>query len=157
MAALTKVRDSVWLCAGKCSKDGHPHHPLYLKRDEELHLFDIENYLQKFWRKLVIIWKELWSYTGKWGQSHKGTVPECADNWMNEKTSERDDTFNNNSLSLCCWVWSENWWIIKKKAICPTGYIFCGPGWVRTSDQAVMSRLLWPLSYGPERLYDYKP
>lgn len=46
MTALAKAHDSIWLCAGKCSKDGHPHHPLYLKKDEKLHSFDIENYLQ---------------------------------------------------------------------------------------------------------------
>lgn len=25
-----------WVCAGKCSKAGHPHHPLYLRKDEPL-------------------------------------------------------------------------------------------------------------------------
>lgn len=34
-----------WLCAGKCSKKGHPHHPLYLRKDEKVREFDIEGYL----------------------------------------------------------------------------------------------------------------
>lgn len=34
-----------WYCAGKVSKKGHPHHPLYLRKDEKLKLFDIQNYL----------------------------------------------------------------------------------------------------------------
>ena len=35
-----------WLCAGRCSKKGHPHHPLYLRKDERVRPFDIEGYLQ---------------------------------------------------------------------------------------------------------------
>jgi len=35
-----------WYCAGKCSKKGHPHHPLYLRKDEKLREFDIAQYLQ---------------------------------------------------------------------------------------------------------------
>ena len=35
-----------WFCAGKCSKKGHPHHPLYLRKDEQLRPFDIGQYLQ---------------------------------------------------------------------------------------------------------------
>ena len=34
-----------WYCAGKISKKGHPHHPLYLRKDEKLKPFDILNYL----------------------------------------------------------------------------------------------------------------
>jgi len=34
-----------WLCAGNCSKKGHPHHPLYLRKDEKVREFDIEGYL----------------------------------------------------------------------------------------------------------------
>ena len=34
-----------WYCAGAISKKGHPHHPLYLRKDEKLKPFDIENYL----------------------------------------------------------------------------------------------------------------
>ena len=35
-----------WFCAGKCSKKGHPHHPLYLRKDEKLRPFAIGQYLQ---------------------------------------------------------------------------------------------------------------
>ena len=35
-----------WVCAGKCSKKGHPHHPLYLKRNEQFHSFDIGGYVK---------------------------------------------------------------------------------------------------------------
>ncbi|MBR5343536.1 MAG: DUF1643 domain-containing protein [Oscillospiraceae bacterium] len=34
-----------WLCAGKRSVKGHPHHPLYLRKDEKTVLFDVEEYL----------------------------------------------------------------------------------------------------------------
>ena len=35
-----------WYCAGAVSKKGHPHHPLYLKKDEKLKPFDIHAYLR---------------------------------------------------------------------------------------------------------------
>ena len=35
-----------WYCAGAITKKGHPHHPLYLRKDEKLKPFDVENYLQ---------------------------------------------------------------------------------------------------------------
>ena len=35
-----------WYCAGKVSKKGHPHHPLYLRKDEKIRPFDVESYLQ---------------------------------------------------------------------------------------------------------------
>lgn len=34
-----------WCCAGAISKKGHPHHPLYLRKDELLKPFDVEAYL----------------------------------------------------------------------------------------------------------------
>ena len=34
-----------WYCAGAISKKGHPHHPLYLRKDEVLRPFDTESYL----------------------------------------------------------------------------------------------------------------
>ena len=34
-----------WYCAGAVSKKGHPHHPLYLRKDEKLKPFDINQYL----------------------------------------------------------------------------------------------------------------
>ena len=36
-----------WVCAGAVSKKGHPHHPLYLKKDERVKPFDISAYLEK--------------------------------------------------------------------------------------------------------------
>ena len=35
-----------WVCAGKCSKKGHPHHPLYLRKDESVRPFDVTAYLE---------------------------------------------------------------------------------------------------------------
>ena len=34
-----------WYCAGKITKKGHPHHPLYLRKDEKLKPFDVSAYL----------------------------------------------------------------------------------------------------------------
>ena len=34
-----------WYCAGAISKKGHPHHPLYLRKDEQLKPFDVVTYL----------------------------------------------------------------------------------------------------------------
>ena len=36
-----------WYCAGAVSKKGHPHHPLYLRKDEKIKPFDVESYLTK--------------------------------------------------------------------------------------------------------------
>ena len=35
-----------WYCAGKCSKKGHPHHPMYLRKDEVIRPFDVVAYLK---------------------------------------------------------------------------------------------------------------
>ena len=35
-----------WYCAGKVSKKGHPHHPLYLRKDEKIRPFDVKTYLE---------------------------------------------------------------------------------------------------------------
>ncbi len=35
-----------WYCAGAITKKGHPHHPLYLRKDEQLRPFDVEHYLE---------------------------------------------------------------------------------------------------------------
>ena len=43
-----EARNARWVCAGKVSKKGHPHHPLYLRKDERLKPFAIENYLEGF-------------------------------------------------------------------------------------------------------------
>ena len=34
-----------WYMAGKPSVKGHPHHPLYLKKDEKIKPFDMPAYL----------------------------------------------------------------------------------------------------------------
>ena len=36
---------AIWYCAGAITKKGHPHHPLYLRKDEKLKPFDVESYL----------------------------------------------------------------------------------------------------------------
>ena len=46
---MVKAGESVgakWFCAGAISKKGHPHHPLYLRKDEQLKPFDITAYLK---------------------------------------------------------------------------------------------------------------
>jgi len=35
-----------WYRAGAVTKKGHPHHPLYLRKDEKLKPFDVESYLE---------------------------------------------------------------------------------------------------------------
>lgn len=45
MIELGKQHQATWYSAGKISKKGHPHHPLYLKKDTPLDLFDIDNYI----------------------------------------------------------------------------------------------------------------
>ena len=46
MTAIGQEYGAEWVCAGKCSKKGHPHHPLYLRKDEVVRPFDVESYLQ---------------------------------------------------------------------------------------------------------------
>ena len=36
---------ATWHCAGAITKKGHPHHPLYLRKDEKLKPFDVSAYL----------------------------------------------------------------------------------------------------------------
>ncbi len=47
MTDIGREYGAKWLCAGKCSKKGHPHHPLYLRSDERTNDFDIESYLDR--------------------------------------------------------------------------------------------------------------
>ena len=47
MLSISREYDARWFCAGPISKKGHPHHPLYLRKDEKLKLFDAEEYLKK--------------------------------------------------------------------------------------------------------------
>ena len=46
MAELGQKYGAHWLYAGKRSNKGHPHHPLYLRKDERTAEFDIEGYLK---------------------------------------------------------------------------------------------------------------
>ena len=45
MVAAGREFGACWYCAGRVSKKGHPHHPLYLRKDEKLKDFDIVGYL----------------------------------------------------------------------------------------------------------------
>ena len=46
MIALGEKYGARWVKAGACSKAGHPHHPLYLRKDEEVRAFDLGAYLE---------------------------------------------------------------------------------------------------------------
>ena len=46
MLAVGQHYGAKWYCAGKLSKKGHPHHPLYLRKDELLRPFDTQQYLE---------------------------------------------------------------------------------------------------------------
>ena len=46
MIAAGEEYGAAWVCAGKCSKKGHPHHPLYLRKDEKIRPFDVAAYLE---------------------------------------------------------------------------------------------------------------
>ena len=46
MVSIGQSYDASWYCAGAITKKGHPHHPLYLRKDEKLKPFDVETYLQ---------------------------------------------------------------------------------------------------------------
>lgn len=45
MIEIGKRRGARWFSAGKRSKKGHPHHPLYLRKDSPLEAFDVSAYL----------------------------------------------------------------------------------------------------------------
>ena len=46
MVAVGQEYGASWYCAGKVSKKGHPHHPLYLRKDEKIRPFDVDGYLR---------------------------------------------------------------------------------------------------------------
>lgn len=46
MVELGKKYGANWFCVGKRSKKGHPHHPLYLRKDAETEEFNIDEYLE---------------------------------------------------------------------------------------------------------------
>ena len=45
LVRLGQTRGARWYCCGARSKAGHPHHPLYLRKDAPLEPFDAEAYL----------------------------------------------------------------------------------------------------------------
>jgi len=45
MLAVGAEYGAAWYCAGPTSKKGHPHHPLYLRKDEKIRPFHVEAYL----------------------------------------------------------------------------------------------------------------
>ena len=48
MAQLSAAYGARWYSAGARSKKGHPHHPLYLRKDSPLDPFDLSGYLLSF-------------------------------------------------------------------------------------------------------------
>ncbi len=48
MVQIGQSYNAQWVCAGKCSKKGHPHHPLYLRKDEKVYSFPVTDYLKSF-------------------------------------------------------------------------------------------------------------
>ena len=46
MIEIGRRHNARWVCAGKISKKGHPHHPLYLRKDEPVRDFDIDGYIE---------------------------------------------------------------------------------------------------------------
>lgn len=47
MVQIGTEYDAAWYCAGAVTKKGHPHHPLYLRKDEKLKPFDVNAYLKE--------------------------------------------------------------------------------------------------------------
>lgn len=47
MKRISDKYNANWYSCGKVSVKGHPHHPLYLKKDSPLDLFDIDKYVDK--------------------------------------------------------------------------------------------------------------
>ena len=45
MVAVGQEYGASWYCAGAITKKGHPHHPLYLRKDEKIKPFDVDGYL----------------------------------------------------------------------------------------------------------------
>ena len=45
MIAIGQTHGATWVKAGAVSKKGHPHHPLYLKKDTPVEPFDVSGYL----------------------------------------------------------------------------------------------------------------
>ena len=46
MGALGAAAGAEWVKAGPLSVKGHPHHPLYLRKDTQVEPFDLNGYLE---------------------------------------------------------------------------------------------------------------
>ena len=46
MVKIGQKHKARWVCAGKQSKAGHPHHPLYLKKTEPVKDFGVDEYIR---------------------------------------------------------------------------------------------------------------
>ena len=46
MVAAGQEFGASWYCAGAITKKGHPHHPLYRRKDEKIRPFDVAGYLE---------------------------------------------------------------------------------------------------------------
>lgn len=46
MIQLGRSHNATWWSAGKRSRKGHPHHPLYLRKDSPLEAFDVSDYIE---------------------------------------------------------------------------------------------------------------
>ena len=46
MLSVGEAYNANWVCAGAITKKGHPHHPLYLRKDEKIRPFDVAAYLR---------------------------------------------------------------------------------------------------------------
>lgn len=47
MVDISQKYNAKWYSVGAISKKGHPHHPLYLKKDSTTDIFDMEKYLEE--------------------------------------------------------------------------------------------------------------
>lgn len=47
IAEIANKYNSEWINVGKVTKHGHPHHPLYLNKKEQLNSFEIEEYIRQ--------------------------------------------------------------------------------------------------------------
>ena len=47
MLQIGRELGACWYSAGARSKKGHPHHPLYLRKDSTLDLFDVSLYVEQ--------------------------------------------------------------------------------------------------------------
>ena len=41
-------KENNWYARGNISKDGHPHHPLYVRKTDKFEIFDIHEYIKKY-------------------------------------------------------------------------------------------------------------